>query len=66
MCLIKDILFLKLVKLFRQIFGPVFEYRNTLRGAKKMNTEYQILFSIEIIRIPNTNTTVWSNYSNSI
>ena len=31
-----------------------------------MNTKYQILFGIEIIRISNTNTTIRSNYSNSI
>ena len=34
--------------------------------CKKKNGEYGILFSIEIIWIPNTNTTIWSNYSNSI
>ena len=52
------------MKLFGQIFGPVFEYPNTIRGAKK--SEYKILFGIEIIRIPNMNTTIRSNYSKSI
>ena len=33
---------------------------------KNMNTKYRILFRIEKIRIPNTNTTIRSNYSNSI
>ena len=33
---------------------------------KKPNTEYRKLFGIEIIRIPNMNTTIWSYYSNSI
>ena len=42
----------------------LFEYPNTIRGAKK--PEYRILFGIEKIRIPNTNTTIRSNYSNSI
>ena len=44
-------------------------YSNTriLFGVpKNPNTEYQILFGIEKIRIPNTNTTFRSNYSNSI
>ena len=44
-------------------------YSNTriiFRVSKKTNTEYQILFGIEIIRIINTNTTIPSNYSNSI
>ena len=43
----------------------VFKYPNTIWGANP-NTEYQILFGIEKIRIPHTNTTIWSNYSNSI
>ena len=42
----------------------LFEYPNTIWGAKK--PEYRILFGIEKIRIPNTNTTIRSNYSNSI
>ena len=33
---------------------------------KKLNTKYQILFVTEMIRIPNMNTSIWSNYSNSI
>ena len=33
---------------------------------KKLNTKYKILFGIEIIWIPNSNTTIWSNYLNSI
>ena len=33
---------------------------------KKANTKYQILFDIEKIQIPNPNTTIRSNYSNSI
>ena len=44
-------------------------YSNTqiLFGVpRNPNTEYRILFGIEKIRIPNTNTTIWSNYSNSI
>ena len=32
---------------------------------KKPNTEYRILLGIEIIPTPNTNTTIWSNYSNT-
>ena len=35
-------------------------------GNQKTNTEYRILFGIEIIQIPNTNNTIRSNYSNSI
>ena len=49
------------MKLFWQIFGPVFECPNTIWGAKKTNTKYQILFGIGIIRIPNTNTTIQNN-----
>ena len=44
-------------------------YSNTriLFGVpKNPNTEYRILFGIEKSRIPNTNTTIRSNYSNSI
>ena len=44
-------------------------YLNTrilFRVPKKPNTEYRILFGIEIIRIPNRNTTIWSNCSNKI
>ena len=44
-------------------------YSNTriLFGVpKNPNTEYRILFGIEKIRIPNINTTIRSNYSNSI
>ena len=33
---------------------------------KNPNTEYQILYGVKKIRIPNTNTAVWSNYSNNI
>ena len=54
------------MKLFGQIFGPVFEDPNTIQVAKKTNTKYQILFGIEIIQIPNTNITIRSNYLNSI
>ena len=49
--------------------GIRFNYSNTqiLFGVpKNPNTKYRILFSIEKIRIPNTNTTIRSNYSNSI
>ena len=45
------------------------QYSNTriLFGVpKKPNTEYRILFGNEKILIPNTNTTIWSNYSNKI
>ena len=44
-------------------------YSNTriLFGVpKSLNTKYQILFSIEKIRIPNMNNTIRSNYLNSI
>jgi hypothetical protein len=40
------------------------EYPNTILGAKK--PQYRILFGIKKIQIPNTNTTVLSNYLNSI
>ena len=30
-----------------------------------MNTKYQILFGIEEIGIQNTNSTIWSDYSNT-
>ena len=49
--------------------GYLVRYYNTdmLFGVpKKTNTGYQILFRIEKIRIPNTNTTIRSNYFNSI
>ena len=35
-------------------------------GRVSENTKYWIILGIEIIRIPNTNTTIRSNYSNSI
>ena len=41
----------------------LFVYPNTIGGAKK--PEYQILFGIEKIRIPNTTTTIRSNYLNT-
>ena len=50
------------MKLFGQV--QLFEYPNTIRGAKK--PQYRILFGSENIRIPNTNTTILSNYFNSI
>ena len=56
----------KIVKIFGQIFRPVFVYPNTIHRAKKTNTEYRILFGIEIIRIQNTNIIIRSKYSNSI
>ena len=42
------------------MFGPVFGVE------KNLKIEYRKLFGIEIIRIPNMNTTVRSFYSNSI
>ena len=44
----------------------LFEYPNTIRVAKNPNTEYRILLGIGKSQIPNTNTTIRSNYSNSI
>ena len=44
-------------------------YSNTqilFGGPKKPNTEYRILFGIEKTQILNTNTTIRSNYFNSI
>ena len=38
------------------------EYYLVLRNP---NTEYRILFGIKKIQIPNTNSTIWSNYSNT-
>ena len=51
------------MKLFGEIFGPLFKYPNTQK-----KTKYQIQNTIWYwdIQIPNTNTTIWSNYLNSI
>ena len=57
---------LKILKLFGQLFGLVFEYMNTIWGAKKPNTKYQILFGIEKIQIHNINTSIQSDYSMNI
>ena len=48
-------------------FSEITEYRisNTIRYWEKPNTEYRILFGIKKIRIPNTNSTIRSNYSNT-
>ena len=56
----------KLVKVFGQIFGLVFKYLNTLTGAKI--NEYQKPKTIRYWKsiIQNMNTTIWSNYLNSI
>ena len=43
-CFIQDIMFEKIVKLLGQIFRPVFEHPNNIRGAKKTNTEYYLVF----------------------
>ena len=59
-CPIQDILFWKYVKLFGQVFGPAIPIPEYYSGCQKnSNTEYQILFGIEKIRIPNMNTTIW-------
>ena len=38
---------------------------NTIRYCENPITEYQILFGIEKIQIPNMNSTIGSNYSNT-
>ena len=49
-------------------FSEIIKYRilNTICYWENQNTEYRVLFRSEKIWIPNINSTIWSNYSNSI
>ena len=47
------------------LFLTEYEYQILFGFQKSPNTKYWILFGIEKIQIPNTNSTIWSNYLNT-